>query len=78
LIGMTTQKRTAAATLALITRTNERIAARLRQHGWVCFSPETVAKVGIVPVVLSGDPDGDPCAGGCSNPAVHAEGGHDV
>lgn len=27
---------------------------------------------------LDPDSDPDPCAGGCSDPAAHAEGGHDV
>lgn len=50
-------KRTAKATETLMSRTDERWAERLRSRGWVVFSPETVAKIGNVPLVLTDSAD---------------------
>lgn len=55
--------RTSAATEARMRARDSRYAARLRSRGWKVAEPTVPA---------------DPCANGCSDPAAHAEGGHDV
>lgn len=64
--------RTANATEARMRVVDQRMARRLRDRGWTVVPPMPV------PALRDLGDDVDPCAGGCSNPAVHAEGGHDV
>ena len=66
---------TKAATEAVMNAKDQRIAARLRGRGWVCVPPELLGAS-----LLGRGPraDAGPCAGGCPDPAAHAEGGHDV
>jgi len=59
-----------------------KIARRLRDRGYLVLAP--CPAHGIHPHDGRACLDcplcrpADPCAGGCSNPDVHAEGGHDV
>jgi hypothetical protein len=43
---------------------DRRMARRLVDRGWKVSPPEPAPA--------------DPCANGCSDPAAHAEGGHDI
>lgn len=54
---------------------DERYAARLRSRGWFVLAPATPDDAERLRDLL--DEDG-PCAITCSDPAAHAEGGHDV
>jgi hypothetical protein len=83
---MKTQK----ATEALMCRTDERMVDRLRSRGWVverAADPDhayreyndaggTCQAPGCT--LAWGDHLPDPCERGCSDPAAHAEGAHDV
>ena len=63
--------RTSAATEARMRARDERYAARLRDRGWLVLEPATPEEIERLRAL-------DPCADGCSDPAAHAEGGHDV
>jgi hypothetical protein len=79
--------RTTKATETRMRAVDERIAARLKIRGWALQRPcdcpaERPADLGHSRLCRRGADIRaaalEPCAAGCPDPAMHAEGGHDV
>lgn len=74
--------RTQKATETIMAAKDERLAERLRGRGWLVMSPDVLNRIDpmmdTIVVPIPGRSELDPCTPVCTDPAMHAEGGHDV